>query len=107
MKIEISNLGVIQKAAIDLKPLTVFVGSSGTGKTWTAYTLASILSKHGLKRYLEAYSDNKNQVKYDSLDKGIEEFLEIGNFQLNLIGFAEEYAEKYLNDVSHISQSWL
>jgi hypothetical protein len=29
MKIEISNLGVIQKAAIDLKPLTVFVGSSG------------------------------------------------------------------------------
>ena len=107
MKIEISNLGVIQKAAIDLKPLTVFVGSSGTGKTWTAYTLASILSTHGLKRYLEAYSDNKNQVKYDSLDKGIEEFLEIGNFQLNLIGFAEEYAEKYLNDVSHISQSWL
>jgi len=42
MKIEIANLGFIQKAEIDLKPLTVFIGGNGTGKTWTAYTLASI-----------------------------------------------------------------
>ena len=43
MKVEIRNLGVIKKAEIDLKPLTVFIGRNGTGKTWTAYTLASIL----------------------------------------------------------------
>ncbi len=107
MKVEIRNLGVIEKAEIDLKPLTVFIGHNGTGKTWTAYTLASILGKHGFEKYLEAYSDDKTEVKYDLLDHGIQEFLDTGNFQINLIQFAEKYAEKYINDVAYNASSWL
>ena len=29
MKVEIRNLGVIEKAEIELKPLTVFIGGNG------------------------------------------------------------------------------
>ncbi|WP_180983193.1 hypothetical protein [Cylindrospermopsis raciborskii] len=39
MKVAISNLGNIQKAEIELSPFTVFIGRSGTGKSWTAYTI--------------------------------------------------------------------
>jgi predicted ATPase len=40
MKINLRNLGVINNASIDLKPLTVFIGDNGTGKTWAAYQLS-------------------------------------------------------------------
>ena len=46
MKLEIENLGRIQHAEIDWRPLTVFVGPNGTNKTWAAYaawTLANDL----------------------------------------------------------------
>jgi AAA ATPase domain len=39
----IANLGRIQSADFDLKPLTVFVGKNNTNKTWTAYALYGIL----------------------------------------------------------------
>lgn len=55
MKIKIANLGVIEKAEIDLKPLTVFIGRNGTGKTWAAYTLASIFGKYGFTRYCKLH----------------------------------------------------
>ena len=34
--IKVKNFGPIQKAEIDLRPLTVFVGESNTGKTYLA-----------------------------------------------------------------------
>ncbi|MFN6517327.1 MAG: AAA family ATPase [Nostoc sp. CreGUA01] len=107
MKVEIYNLGVIQKAEIDLKPLTVFIGGNGTGKTWTAYTLASILGHHGFKKYLKSYIDGKTHQKYPIIDLAIEKFLEEGNVCIDLINFAQEYAEIYINDVSFSSHSWM
>jgi predicted ATP-dependent endonuclease of OLD family len=107
MKIEIANLGFIQKAEIDLKPLTVFIGGNGTGKTWTAYTLASILGEYGRERYLQAYLDKKTQQRYPIIDKAIEEFLQEGNVRINLIDFAEEFLETYINDVSALAHTWM
>lgn len=107
MKIKVSNLGVIKEAEIELKPLTVFIGRSGTGKTWTAYTLASIFSKYGFQEYLKAYSDKKNPIQYEILEQGIQEFLEVGNCQINLVDFAEQYGEKYINDLGRIAPNWL
>ncbi len=43
MKITFRNLGIIKQAQIKFKPLTVFIGENGTGKTWAAYTFASIM----------------------------------------------------------------
>ncbi|ALB40634.1 hypothetical protein AA650_09245 [Anabaena sp. WA102] len=107
MKIEIANLGFIQKAEIDLKPLTVFIGGNGTGKTWTAYTLASILGEYGRERYLQAYLDKKTQQRYPIIDNAIEEFLQEGNVRINLIDFAEEFLETYINDVSALAYTWI
>ncbi|MGM3306695.1 AAA family ATPase [Anabaena sp. WFMT] len=107
MKIEISNLGVIEKAEIDLKPLTVFIGGNGTGKTWTAYTLASIFGQYGCERYWQAYIDKKTEHRYPIIDNAIEEFLQEGNVQIDLINFAEEFIEIYINDVSALAYSWM
>ena len=99
MKIQIANLGVIEKAEIDLKPLTVFIGGNGTGKTWTAYTLASILGEYGCEKYWQAYLDKKTQQRYPIIDNAIEEFLQEGNVRIDLIDFAEEFIETYISDV--------
>lgn len=61
MKINISNLGPVVKAQIELKPLTLFIGDNSTGQTWTAYVITSLLGSYGLQRYLEAYLDNKTE----------------------------------------------
>ncbi|MEH2079594.1 MAG: AAA family ATPase [Nostoc sp.] len=105
MKVEIHNLGVIKELEIDLKPLTVFIGRNGTGKTWTASTLASIFGKHGLDRYFKSYIDGETQQKYPIIDNAIEQFIQEGNISIDLINFAEEYAEAYINDVAQSSLS--
>ena len=43
--INVQNFGPIEKAEIDLRPLTVFVGESNTGKTYLA-ALIYALHKH-------------------------------------------------------------
>lgn len=43
MKLRIRQLGKIQDAAFDIRPITVFVGENNTNKTWTAYTLYALL----------------------------------------------------------------
>ncbi|MBO1065819.1 MULTISPECIES: AAA family ATPase [Nostocales] len=107
MKIQIANLGVIEKAEIDLKPLTVFIGGNGTGKTWTAYTLASILGEYGCKKYWQAYLDKKTQQRYPIIDNAIEELLQEGYVRIDLIDFAEEFIETYINDVSNLTYRWM
>ena len=50
--INVQNFGPIEKAGIDLRPLTVFVGESNTGKTYLA-ALIYALHKHfeGISRF--------------------------------------------------------
>lgn len=44
MKFSIANLGRIQDATLDIKPLTVFLGKNGTHKTWALHCLHGLLS---------------------------------------------------------------
>ncbi len=46
MKLILDNLGRIEHAEVEIRPLTVFVGENNTNKTWAAYCL------YGLARYL-------------------------------------------------------
>ena len=48
--IDVQNFGPIEKAEIDLRPLTVFVGESNTGKTY----LAALI--YALHQYFEGIS---------------------------------------------------
>jgi predicted ATPase len=107
MKITVKNLGVIEKAEIDLKPLTVFVGHNSTGKTWTAYALASVFSPYGYKKYLESYINGKTKQTYIILDKAIEKFLTVGSAEIDIVQFAKENIQAYINDVAHLAPGWM
>ena len=49
LELEVSNFGPIREARIDLRPLTVFVGPSNTGKSWLAILI------YALHRYFNRY----------------------------------------------------
>ena len=42
VRIEATNFGPIKRAAVDLRPLTVFVGPSNTGKTYFAVLIYAL-----------------------------------------------------------------
>jgi len=107
MKIELVNLGVIQKAEIELKPLTVFIGENNTGKTWTSYTLASILGGYGVSQYLKAYLKGEATQAYPPIDNAIAQILAEGNAQVDIVQFARDYAELYINDVARLAPNWM
>ncbi|MDO5356064.1 MAG: AAA family ATPase [Conchiformibius sp.] len=44
MKFQIENIGKIEFAEIELKPLTIFIGQNGSGKTYTATALWGVLN---------------------------------------------------------------
>lgn len=107
MKIEIRNLGVVEQAEIDLKPLTIFVGPNNTGKTWTAYTLSAILGPYGWNRYKRAYASGEISEVYPMLDNAIEQLFDEGNAKIDLIRFTDEYAEIYFNNIARLAPSWM
>jgi len=107
MKLEIRNLGVVEKAEIDLKPLTVFIGRNGEGKTWAAYTLSAILGQQGSENYLKAYLDGKTQQTYLIIDSALQQLLDEGNAQIDMIQFANDCAETYINDVARLAPNWM
>ena len=53
LRFQISNFGPVKKAQFDLKPLTIFIGSNNTGKSYTAqlvyavYRALSLASEYG------------------------------------------------------------
>lgn len=100
MKINIRNLGAISQAEIDLKPLTIFIGPNNTGKTWTMYALSAILGRYGWDKYLNAYIKGQSQENYPTLDAAMQQLLNEGNAKIDIVRFASEYGEKYLNDVA-------
>jgi predicted ATPase len=107
MKITVKNLGAVEQAEIDLKPLTVFVGHNGTGKTWTAYALASIFSRHGYGEYFEKYLESKTQQSYPILDETIEMFLQKGSAEIDIVQFAKDNLQSYINDIASLAPTWM
>jgi hypothetical protein len=80
---EISYLGAIRKAVVDLqKPLTLFCGPNSTGKTYLSYLLYAIL-------------ENTDYVESKGLDKIAKHFLEHKEFTLN-----RELVEGFIQDVA-------
>lgn len=88
MRVEISNLGAIRKAVVDLdKPFTLFCGPNSTGKTYLSYLIYAILESADyvvskkLDGLLHFFSANKEFVL-------TREFVEnyIADFSANIKG---------------------
>jgi len=107
MKFKIQNLGVVEKADIELKPLTVFVGENGTGKTWTAYTIAAILGPYGYNHYMESYMEGRADYRYDTVEDAIGQCVKKGNAKINLPEFIKKYAGIYINEIARSANIWL
>lgn len=107
MKLKIRNLGVIEKADINIKPLTLFVGPNNAGKTWLAYTFAGILGRYGWSRYTSAYIAGEAKDTYRRLDEATEQILTKGNARFDLVQFIEEAGEKYVNNVARHAKRWM
>ena len=55
MKLTVKNFGPIRKATVDVKPMTVFVGPSNTGKSYLAmliYTIAKAFERLEYRRFI-------------------------------------------------------
>ncbi|MBV9706638.1 MAG: AAA family ATPase, partial [Chloroflexi bacterium] len=107
MKVTIQNLGVIQKAEIDLRPLTIFIGPNNAGKTWLAYGLAGILGPYGYGEYARAYSTKDVPERYTPIDIAIQQLIDEGSTKIDLVPFAEEHGEVYFNNVALLAKSWM
>lgn len=83
MIVEISYLGAIRKAIIDLqKPLTLFCGPNSTGKTYLSYLLYALL-------------ENTDYVDSKGLDKIVKHFSEHKEFTIH-----RELVESFIQDVA-------
>lgn len=81
MKIHVENYGVIGSATIDLsKPLTIFCGGNGTGKTYMSYLVyamgsLSSISK-GWRPFFDLSSGTSSFVKEDSeVESNVEKWI--------------------------------
>ena len=80
---EISYLGAIRKAVVDLqKPLTLFCGPNSTGKTYLSYLVYAIL-------------ENGDYVESKGLDKIVKYFSEHKEFTIS-----KELVEGFIQDVA-------
>ena len=61
LQLSVSNFGPIAKAEIDLRPLTVFVGPSNTGKSYLAILI------YALHNFFSRYVGELNQGRYNSV----------------------------------------
>ena len=61
LQLSVSNFGPIAKADIDLRPLTVFVGPSNTGKSYLAILI------YALHNFFSRYVGGANQGRYNSI----------------------------------------
>ncbi len=66
MKFTIENLGKVAKAEIDLKPLTIFIGKNGSGKTYVASALWAYISYLKNKRNFKELLSERTYNEYVS-----------------------------------------
>lgn len=126
MKLKIKNLGAVKEIILDLdKPLSVFCGQNGTGKTWVGYAVWAALHKNKssslmsvskvgeenleaansflvdislLWDYLQQITSNtkKDLTRLFSIEESNEQ-LYFGDTEIELLETFEEFQERILN----------
>ncbi|MDJ0730879.1 MAG: AAA family ATPase [Crocosphaera sp.] len=91
MKFEISNLGYIKQAEIELGDLTIICGKNNTGKTYVNYAIYGFLKSCKLNLDFEIEIENE-----------FNELLEQGSVKIDL----SEHKNKLINSVTKFSKSY-
>ena len=107
MIIKINNFGPIDKCEIETKPLTIFVGPNGTGKTWTATLVASLFHQNMWVHYSRAYSEGGLTEQYDLIEDALESVLVNGNANIDMKEFIEQHANEYLSNVARLMPKYM
>ncbi|MBN1236632.1 MAG: AAA family ATPase [Methanotrichaceae archaeon] len=94
----IRNLGPVREANINIKPLTVFIGQNNTGKTWTAYLLASAFSDFCFPRLLEDF--NLGFISYPEVDEVSSSITKNGTALIDIIELQQSRGPQFLNDLA-------
>lgn len=102
MRIHVENLGAVKSGDIDLKPLTVFIGPNNKGKTWTAYSIASLFSRDMFNVYSKSYSEKEHDNEYFHIHDVMKQVLEKGNAKIDMADFSRKYSTEYINSVASI-----
>jgi hypothetical protein len=105
MQATIRNLGPVKEAVIDIKPLTVFIGQNNTGKTWTAYLIASAFSDFCYTRLLEDF--NLGFINYQEVDEVRSSISKNGTALIDLIELQQARGPQFLNDLARTASSSL
>ncbi len=89
MKFEISNLGYIKQAEIELGDLTIICGKNNTGKTYVNYAIYGFLKSW------------KSNLDFE-IDKEINQLIEMGFIKLEI----SKYKDRFLKAVANFSQQY-
>ncbi len=107
MKIGIQNLGAVNKATINLKPLTVFVGDNNSGKTWVAYTICGLFGKESWEIYGRKFSKGFLKERYPLMDEYLEQLHKKGHVKIDILDYFEKYGKKYYSNLAKFAPYWL
>ncbi|AKB61756.1 AAA family ATPase [Methanosarcina mazei] len=102
MKIHVENLGAVKNGDVDLKPLTIFIGPNNKGKTWTAYSIASLFSNDMFNVYSKSYSEKEPENGYLHIHNAVKQVLDKGNAKIDMADFSRKYSTEYINNVASI-----
>ena len=103
MEIDVRNIGPLKRAKFDLRPLTVFIGTNNTGKSWLASIVYALSSYTRSTTYLASVRKREYELhtekNWSSFAKNPDKILENLQERNQLILDEEEYnlALSFLN----------
>lgn len=107
IRISVRELGALEEADIQLKPLTIFVGPNNSGKTYSAYLIASLFGEYGWLQYTGAYVDGRTSKKYEPIDTTISRLIEAGSANIDISAFIRNYSADYYSGLAELCPSWM
>lgn len=81
LKVQLENFGPVKKGAVDLKPLTIFIGPNNSGKSYVAMLIHSILSSENQISQISPFERFSNpSLRISQLfDKDIQKIIKKNN----------------------------
>lgn len=109
LNVNIENLGAVNSADIDIKPLTIFIGKNNTGKTWTATTICGLLDERALNTIIKILMEEPGKLDglFDGISDVVDTLSKQKSISLDLVKFVVDNFDKYFTTLSRLSPEWL